>query len=102
MFVQELFGSALGFDAPRAETYRQVLSDQGWETLEEYAALGCEKLVAYGFLEGHAARFVRRMSTPIQRLQLREHYFGTYHIQRLHGHEMINSEVTQYLQFCKG
>ena len=46
MFVQELLGSALRFDAPRAEKYRQlhVLSDQGWETLEDYAALGCEKL----------------------------------------------------------
>ena len=110
MFVQELFWSALGFDVARAETYRQVLSDHGWETLEDYAALSCEKSVdiEFGFLEGHAARFVRRLSTPIQKLQPSVSTTSgtiTSNVStatRRWTWTMINSEVTQYEQFCKG
>ena len=108
MFVQELFWSDLKFDAARAEIYPQVLSDNGWETLEDYAALSCEKLVEYAFLEGHAARFVRRLSTPIQHLQPSvsttsgSTTSNDSTATRRWTWTMINSEVTAYEQFCKG
>ena len=55
----ETFWSELKFPDERYVTYRKILEDNGWETLEDYASLTVESLISYAFLAGHAARFMR-------------------------------------------
>ena len=55
----ETFWSDLKFSDERYATYRKVLEENGWETLEDYASLTAETLISYAFLAGHAARFMR-------------------------------------------
>ena len=55
----EAFWSELKFPDERYVTYRKILEENGWETLEDYASLTAEILISYAFLAGHAARFMR-------------------------------------------
>jgi hypothetical protein len=104
--LQDAFWQSLSFGQATETKYQQALVDNGWETTDDYAALALDKLLDCGFLEGHAARFLRKV--PVSKAPSTSG--GTPHPLADQGDvekrrwtwTMVASEIAAYESFCKG